>query len=73
MGDVLHELRLYHWTPAALYVAEACVHSQNVARQNGWNLDQDFEVERYRDEDRGECRGQSPGGTDGLGSKSRII
>eukprot|EP00959_Pyramimonas_sp_CCMP1952_P135391 2833017-Pyramimonas_sp.AAC.1 len=54
-GAVLHGLRLYHWTPAALHVTNAYVHVQNVARQNGWNLEQNFEVERYRDDDRTEA------------------
>eukprot|EP00959_Pyramimonas_sp_CCMP1952_P126043 2635621-Pyramimonas_sp.AAC.1 len=41
--DVLHELRLYHWTAAALFVADAWAHLLHVARDNGWNLEQDFE------------------------------
>eukprot|EP00959_Pyramimonas_sp_CCMP1952_P228501 4777197-Pyramimonas_sp.AAC.1 len=46
MSDVLHELRLYHWTAAALYVTDAWSHVLRVAKQDGWNLEQDFEVKR---------------------------
>eukprot|EP00959_Pyramimonas_sp_CCMP1952_P090695 1898817-Pyramimonas_sp.AAC.1 len=52
MGDVLHELRLYHWTPAALHATDAYAFLQRVAGQNAWCLEQDFGVERYRDDDR---------------------
>eukprot|EP00959_Pyramimonas_sp_CCMP1952_P305219 6387413-Pyramimonas_sp.AAC.1 len=49
MGIVLHELRLYHWAPAALHVTPAYVFLQHIARQNNWCLERDFGVERSRD------------------------
>eukprot|EP00959_Pyramimonas_sp_CCMP1952_P225029 4705469-Pyramimonas_sp.AAC.1 len=54
MTDALYELRLYHWTAAALWVTDARSHLLHVARQNDWNLEMDFEVERYRDGERTE-------------------
>eukprot|EP00959_Pyramimonas_sp_CCMP1952_P377395 7904845-Pyramimonas_sp.AAC.1 len=49
---VLYELRLYHWTPAALHFAPAYAYLQHVARQNNWPVEQDFGVERHRDKAR---------------------
>eukprot|EP00959_Pyramimonas_sp_CCMP1952_P249952 5225342-Pyramimonas_sp.AAC.1 len=33
-GDALHELRLCHWTPAALYVTDAWAHLLRAAKHN---------------------------------------
>eukprot|EP00959_Pyramimonas_sp_CCMP1952_P266285 5567368-Pyramimonas_sp.AAC.1 len=55
---VLSELRLYHWTPAALHATQACTFLQHVARQMKWPLEQDFGVERYRDKERVDTTGQ---------------
>eukprot|EP00959_Pyramimonas_sp_CCMP1952_P306123 6406467-Pyramimonas_sp.AAC.1 len=52
MTDALLGLRLYHWAPAALFVTGAWAHLLHVAKKHSWNLEQDIEVERYRDEAR---------------------
>eukprot|EP00959_Pyramimonas_sp_CCMP1952_P316692 6628940-Pyramimonas_sp.AAC.1 len=55
---VLYELRLYHWTPAALHVTLAHAFLQHVARQNDWPVEQDFGVERHRDKAREDATDQ---------------
>eukprot|EP00959_Pyramimonas_sp_CCMP1952_P157549 3294869-Pyramimonas_sp.AAC.1 len=50
--DVLYELRLYHWTAAALWVADAYADLLRVARHHERNLEVGFEFERRRDQER---------------------
>ena len=47
------EIRLYHWTAAALSATKlAYALSRHIADEKGWGLEVDYGVERHRDADR---------------------